>query len=242
MSLARHRFTFMTLRSIGARIRPTELHALVCYLFESPQSADHRAQEKPFAVDGRIQLVRDERSTTIEMTVNWLDPTRDPASLVRRALGETPNLGREIPLRPVGWSVEKLAVPHPDAAQPATGGTIRFLTPTVMKTARGRPLQRPTAEAALRSVARRYSTFIDAVPRSIVSGITDTRWSPEEAGKDGFRGSLDFAITADRPELDRSWITCLLEFAALCGVGSSTRSGQGTVTTEAHTGASTTRG
>jgi hypothetical protein len=223
----RHEFQFETLRPVTRAIREPELHRLACYLFERPQSATHNTDDKPFAVDGRVRLEPTEFGTMVSVTVRWFDPVVDPRPMVEVALGETPHLGRDLPLRAMSWTFRPR--PLPSGRSVRRNASVDFVTPTTMKTGRGRVAKKPTGAALLRSVSRRYSQFVQPVPRWVAAAVEDVAWAPAEWGHDWFTGRLRFRVTDDAPSSATGWLERLLAFAELSGVGSAVRSGRGTL-------------
>lgn len=222
-----HEFRFETMRPVARVVREAELHRLACYLFERPQSATHHSDDKAFAVDGRVRLEPTELGTEVSITVRWFDPVVDPRPMVEAALGETPHLGRDLPLRAMSWTVRPR--PLPVGRSPLRDASVDFVTPTTMKTSGGRPAKRPTGAALLRGVSRRYSRFVQPVPRWVAASVDDVAWTPAERGRDWFTGRLHVRVANDAPASTTGWFERLLAFAELSGAGSAVRSGRGTL-------------
>lgn len=230
VGLDRFRLEFRTLQPLRRRPTGLDIRHLASYLFEEPQSATHHG-DKPFSVCSPLDVVVDDDLTTaVRLDVGWLDPAFDPTERVLRACSESPDLGRGVPLRLEGWSRNRVSLSDARRARTTQAATLRFRSPTRIKHPSGRGDTRtPSAELVLRSVAKRHSRWVSPVPFEVAEAVETIRWSAAPCKGRGFQGDLELRLSDDSSVETGRWLTALLRFAELSGVGSGTRDGQGCV-------------
>jgi len=225
----------------SAPLQPTyeQLHRLVVWLLEAPNSAGHQAQTKPWSVWPLMPSA--DVAGAVDLRVNWLPPAQRIPERLSALLAKNPRLGN------VALTAVRIDAPASQpyerllALPPLARCDLVFLSPTYISRS-GRDYLLPDPELLVRRLAARWNEHVGSQRLALVGDdvrklagdvicvaheLRTVRITAEEGReRTGFVGQLRLGVR--QPGLRRLFAT-LCAFAPYTGIGAQTTHGLGAV-------------